>query len=96
MTYTHTVRHNRVYSTAAGASEPPKKLEVFVNDTPVLVDPGTTILQACAMVGIDIPRFCYHDRLSIAGNCRMCLVEIEKSPKVRECVQCDESLFTCK
>ncbi|PIO53846.1 hypothetical protein TELCIR_24803, partial [Teladorsagia circumcincta] len=36
---------------------------------------------ACALVGIDIPRFCYHDRLSIAGNCRMCLVEVEKSMK---------------
>lgn len=36
------------------------------------------------MAGVEIPRFCYHERLSIAGNCRMCLVEIEKSPKVRE------------
>lgn len=69
------------YSTAAGAKEPPKKVEVFVDDKPVLVDPGTTVLQACAMVGVEIPRFCYHDRLSIAGNCRMCLVEVEKSPK---------------
>lgn len=34
------------------------------------------------MVGVEIPRFCYHERLSIAGNCRMCLVEVEKSPKV--------------
>lgn len=40
-------------------------------------------LQACAMAGVEIPRFCYHDRLSVAGNCRMCLVEVEKSPKVR-------------
>ena len=47
----------------------------------VLVDPGTTVLQAAAMVGVEIPRFCYHDRLSIAGNCRMCLVEVEKSAK---------------
>ena len=73
----------RVYSAAAGgAKAPPKKVEVFVDDQPVLVDPGTTVLQACAMVGVEIPRFCYHDRLSIAGNCRMCLVEVEKSPKV--------------
>ena len=36
----------------------------------VLVDPGTTVLQAAAMAGVEIPRFCYHDRLSIAGNCR--------------------------
>ena len=78
----------RVYSAAAGASEPPKKLEVFVDGQSVMVDPGTTVLQACAMVGVEIPRFCYHDRLSIAGNCRMCLVEVEKSPKVckRSCL----------
>ncbi|XP_074659020.1 NADH-ubiquinone oxidoreductase 75 kDa subunit, mitochondrial-like [Tubulanus polymorphus] len=57
------------------------KVEVFVDDKRVLVDPGTTVLQACGMVGVEIPRFCYHDRLSIAGNCRMCLVEVEKSPK---------------
>ena len=75
--------NTRVYSSAAaGPKEPPKKLEVFVDDHPVLVDPGTTVLQACAMVGVEIPRYCYHDRLSIAGNCRMCLVEVEKSPKV--------------
>ncbi|XP_028401079.1 NADH-ubiquinone oxidoreductase 75 kDa subunit, mitochondrial-like [Dendronephthya gigantea] len=59
----------------------PEKIEVFVDDQKVLVDPGTTILQACAMVGAQIPRYCYHDRLSVAGNCRMCLVEVEKSPK---------------
>lgn len=45
------------------------------------VAPGTTILQAAEMLGIEIPRFCYHERLSIAGNCRMCLVEVEKAPK---------------
>ena len=74
----------RIHTSAVAATgnEPPKKLEVFVDGTPVLVDPGTTVLQACAMVGVEIPRYCYHERLSIAGNCRMCLVEIEKSPKV--------------
>jgi len=60
---------------------PPKKLECFIDGKKVLVDPGTTVLQAAAMVGVEIPRFCYHDRLSIAGNCRMCLVEVEKSAK---------------
>ena len=39
------------------------------------------MLQACEQAGVDVPRFCYHQRLSIAGNCRMCLVEVEKSPK---------------
>jgi NADH dehydrogenase (ubiquinone) Fe-S protein 1 len=62
-------------------STAPKKLEVYVDDKKVLCDPGMTILQACSLVGVDIPRFCYHDRLSIAGNCRMCLVEVEKSIK---------------
>src|SRR3979411_1330579 len=40
-----------------------------------------TLLQACEAAGAEIPRFCYHERLSIAGNCRMCLVEMEKSLK---------------
>lgn len=66
----------RLNSTAA-----PEKVEVFVDDKPVLVEPGTTLLQACAAAGVEIPRFCYHERLSIAGNCRMCLVEVERSPK---------------
>jgi len=47
----------------------------------VTVEPGTTVLQACEEVGVEIPRFCFHERLSIAGNCRMCLVEMERSPK---------------
>ncbi len=47
----------------------------------VTVEPGTTVLQACELAGKEIPRFCYHERLSIAGNCRMCLVEQEKAPK---------------
>ncbi|XP_055389639.1 NADH-ubiquinone oxidoreductase 75 kDa subunit, mitochondrial [Condylostylus longicornis] len=59
----------------------PEKIEVFVDDIPVHVVPGTTVLQAAAMVGVEIPRFCYHERLAVAGNCRMCLVEVEKSPK---------------
>ncbi len=45
------------------------------------VPTGITVLQACEVVGIEIPRFCYHERLSIAGSCRMCLVEIEQVPK---------------
>jgi len=57
------------------------KVEVEINNRKVKVDSGTTILQACSQVGIEIPRFCYHSELSIAGNCRMCLVEVAKSPK---------------
>jgi len=56
-------------------------LKLKVNEIDVEVEEGLTVLQACEKVGVEIPRFCYHDKLSIAGNCRMCLVEIEKSPK---------------
>jgi len=52
-----------------------------VNDIEVEVEEGLTVLQACEKAGVEIPRFCYHEKLSIAGNCRMCLVEMEKSPK---------------
>ncbi len=44
------------------------------------VEPGTSIIQAAEMLGIEIPRFCYHDRLSVAANCRMCLVEVKGGP----------------
>jgi len=70
-----------VTATRSNSTAPPEKVEVFVDDKSVLVDPGTTILNAAALVGVEIPRFCYHNKLSIAGNCRMCLVEVEKSPK---------------
>jgi NADH-quinone oxidoreductase subunit G len=45
------------------------------------VEAGSSVLQACEVLGVEIPRFCYHERLSVAGNCRMCLVEMERSPK---------------
>ncbi len=56
-------------------------LKLKVNDIDVEVEDGLTVLQACEKAGVEIPRFCYHEKLSIAGNCRMCLVEMEKSPK---------------
>jgi len=56
-------------------------IEIEVNNRRIKVPSGSTILQACSTIGIDIPRFCYHEQLSIAGNCRMCLVEVAKSPK---------------
>ncbi|HLI14080.1 MAG TPA: NADH-quinone oxidoreductase subunit NuoG [Alphaproteobacteria bacterium] len=55
--------------------------KLTIDGIEIEVAPGTTVLQACEQLGIEIPRFCYHERLSIAGNCRMCLVEMEKSPK---------------
>ncbi|XP_071015584.1 NADH-ubiquinone oxidoreductase 75 kDa subunit, mitochondrial-like [Oncorhynchus clarkii lewisi] len=70
---------NNVRTSARAASN---MVEVFVDGKPVEVLPGTTVLQACEKMGVQIPRFCYHERLSVAGNCRMCLVEIEKAPKL--------------
>ena len=55
--------------------------KIIVNNTEIEFEEGMTVLQACELAGAEIPRFCYHERLSIAGNCRMCLVEMEKSPK---------------
>ncbi|MBC7506361.1 MAG: NADH-quinone oxidoreductase subunit G [Sandarakinorhabdus sp.] len=55
--------------------------KLTVDGIEVEVPSGATVLQACEAAGAEIPRFCYHERLSIAGNCRMCLVEMEKSPK---------------
>lgn len=55
--------------------------KITLNDQVYEVPEGLTILQAARFVGQEIPVFCYHERLSIAGNCRMCLVEVEKAPK---------------
>ncbi|MFN3869260.1 MAG: NADH-quinone oxidoreductase subunit NuoG [Hyphomicrobiaceae bacterium] len=64
----------------------PKKL--IIDGVEIEVADGTTLLQACEMAGSEIPRFCYHERLSIAGNCRMCLVEVAGAPKpVASCAQ---------
>ncbi len=62
--------------------------KVTVDGLEIEVPNGYTVLQACEEAGKEIPRFCYHERLSIAGNCRMCLVEVEKMPKpVASCGQ---------
>ncbi|MXP09441.1 NADH-quinone oxidoreductase subunit NuoG [Pseudoblastomonas halimionae] len=53
---------------------------VTVDGTEIEVPEGATVLQACELAGKEIPRFCYHERLSIAGNCRMCLVEVKPGP----------------
>ena len=57
-------------------------LKLKVNDIDIEVEEGLTVLQACEQAGVEIPRFCYHEKLSIAGNCRMCLVEMDNSPKL--------------
>ncbi|RYH12353.1 NADH-quinone oxidoreductase subunit NuoG [Tropicimonas sp. IMCC6043] len=53
---------------------------IIIDGQEVACDPAMTLIQACEQAGIEVPRFCYHERLSIAGNCRMCLVEIVGGP----------------
>ncbi len=53
---------------------------ITVDNKKVEFENGMTVMQACELAGAEIPRFCYHEKLSIAGNCRMCLVEMEKGP----------------
>ncbi len=54
--------------------------KIVIDGKEIEVDPAMTLIQACEQAGIEIPRFCYHERLSIAGNCRMCLVEVVGGP----------------
>ncbi len=55
--------------------------KLTIDGQEIEVPPGSTVLQACEAAGREIPVFCFHPRLNIAGNCRMCLVEVERSPK---------------
>ena len=55
--------------------------KITIDNKAIEFENGMTVMQACELADAEIPRFCYHDKLSIAGNCRMCLVEIEKTPK---------------
>jgi NADH-quinone oxidoreductase subunit G len=55
--------------------------DLIIDGKAITVEDGITLLQACELAGAEIPRFCYHERLSIAGNCRMCLIEVQGSPK---------------
>ncbi len=55
--------------------------KLTIDGMEITVEPGTSIIQAAEQLGIEIPRFCYHDKLSVPANCRMCLVEVEKMPK---------------
>jgi NADH-quinone oxidoreductase subunit G len=55
--------------------------KLTIDGLEIEVAPGTSVLQACEQLGIEVPRFCYHERLSVPANCRMCLVEMEKAPK---------------
>ncbi len=57
--------------------------EILINDIEFLIEKKVTILDACKFVGIELPRFCYHESLPIAGNCRMCLVQLDEIKKYR-------------
>lgn len=59
-----------------------KEVTLKIDDTPVTIEAGSSIIQAAEKAGIKIPRYCYHDKLPVAGNCRMCLVEVEHSRKM--------------
>jgi NADH-quinone oxidoreductase subunit G len=66
---------------------------LIIDGTEIEVSPALTLLQACEQAGAEIPRFCYHERLSIAGNCRMCLVEVVGEPKpVASCARAVKDL----
>jgi NADH dehydrogenase (ubiquinone) Fe-S protein 1 len=57
------------------------EVELTIDGKKVSIEAGSALIQACEKAGVTIPRYCYHEKLMIAGNCRMCLVEVEKAPK---------------
>ena len=56
-------------------------INLEIDGKPVQVDNGATVMEAANKIGLFVPHFCYHKKLSIAANCRMCLVQVEKAPK---------------
>jgi len=62
-------------------SEARPLLNLEIDGRPLQVKPGSTVIEAAHSLGIYVPHFCYHKKLSIAANCRMCLVQVEKAPK---------------
>ncbi|BFZ55505.1 ndufs1 NADH-ubiquinone oxidoreductase subunit [Savitreella phatthalungensis] len=69
---------SRLFTTTATARA---EIELEIDGKKVKVEQGSALIQACEKAGVHIPRYCYHEKLQIAGNCRMCLVEVERSPK---------------
>ena len=63
-------------------SEKPEEVRLTIDDLAVCVPKGTNLIEAAAAVGIEIPFYCYHRHLSVAGNCRMCQVEVNAAPKL--------------
>ncbi|OQN95461.1 NADH-ubiquinone oxidoreductase 78 kDa subunit, mitochondrial [Cryoendolithus antarcticus] len=67
--------------TFASSSRRPAEIEVTIDGKKVSIEAGSALIQACEKAGSVVPRYCYHEKLMIAGNCRMCLVEVERAPK---------------
>ncbi|KAH6669827.1 NADH-ubiquinone oxidoreductase 78 kDa subunit mitochondrial precursor [Halenospora varia] len=67
--------------TFATSSRRQAEVELTVDGKKVSIEAGSALIQACEKAGVTIPRYCYHEKLMIAGNCRMCLVEVERAPK---------------
>ncbi|KAK2741421.1 NADH dehydrogenase (ubiquinone) 78K chain precursor, 5-prime end [Onygenales sp. PD_40] len=59
----------------------PAEVELTIDGKKVSIEAGSALIQACEKAGVTVPRYCYHEKLLIAGNCRMCLVEVERAPK---------------
>ncbi|KAJ4307022.1 ndufs1 NADH-ubiquinone oxidoreductase subunit [Collariella sp. IMI 366227] len=69
---------SRAFSATA---QRPAEVELTIDGKKVSIEAGSALIQACEKAGVTIPRYCYHEKLMIAGNCRMCLVEVERVPK---------------
>lgn len=65
----------------SGPAPPADTIDLTIDGKAVTVPKGASLIQACEKAGAEVPRFCYHQKLSVAGNCRMCLVEVAKAPK---------------
>ncbi|KAF5976165.1 NADH-ubiquinone oxidoreductase 78 kDa subunit mitochondrial [Fusarium coicis] len=70
-----------VSRTFATTSQRPAEVELTIDGKKVSIEAGSALIQACEKAGSTVPRYCYHEKLMIAGNCRMCLVEVERAPK---------------
>lgn len=73
-----TTTHTRLFSVSARRLA---EVEITIDGHKVSVEAGSALIQACEKAGVTVPRYCYHDKLAIAGNCRMCLVDVERAPK---------------
>ncbi|KAF5000010.1 hypothetical protein FGRMN_2091 [Fusarium graminum] len=70
-----------VSRTFATTSQRPAEVELTIDGKKISIEAGSALIQACEKAGSTVPRYCYHEKLMIAGNCRMCLVEVERAPK---------------